>query len=90
MQKFENELVDRFQGNLTKEAINLLKSVELKWLASEIGLINCNENGIFLGYFQIILKINSIKVKNLEILLLILVKILEAQLKEKSGKKAIN
>ena len=34
--KFENELIDRF-GNLPKEAVNLLKSVELKWLAAEIG-----------------------------------------------------
>lgn len=36
LSKFESELVDRF-GNLPKEAINLLKSVSLKWLAAEIG-----------------------------------------------------
>ena len=30
-----NWLID--SGNLPKEAINLLKSVELKWLAAEIG-----------------------------------------------------
>ena len=35
LQKFENELIDRF-GNLPKEAKNLLKSVELKWIAAEI------------------------------------------------------
>ncbi|MBP7173503.1 MAG: transcription-repair coupling factor [Cloacibacterium sp.] len=51
LQKFENELVDRF-GNLPKEVINLLKSVELKWLASEIGFEKIvMKNGIFLGYF---------------------------------------
>jgi transcription-repair coupling factor (superfamily II helicase) len=51
LQKFENELVDRF-GNLPKEAINLLKSVELKWSAAEIGFDKIvMKNGIFLGYF---------------------------------------
>lgn len=51
LQKFENELIDRF-GNLPKEAKNLLKSVELKWLAAEIGFEKIVvKNGIFLGYF---------------------------------------
>ena len=51
LQKFENELVDRF-GNLPKEAKNLLKSVELKWIAAEIGFDKIVvKNGIFLGYF---------------------------------------
>ena len=36
MEKFQNELEDRF-GKLPEEAVNLLKSVELKWLAAEIG-----------------------------------------------------
>ena len=47
LQKFENELIDRF-GNLPKEAVNLLKSVELKWLAAEIGFDKIvMKNGIF-------------------------------------------
>ncbi len=51
LQKFESELVDRF-GNLPQEAQNLLKSVELKWLASDIGFEKIVvKNGIFLGYF---------------------------------------
>jgi len=51
LQKFENELIDRF-GNLPKEARNLLKSVELKWLAAEIGFEKLvMKNGVFLGYF---------------------------------------
>lgn len=51
LQQFENELVDRF-GKLPEEAINLLKSVELKWLAGEIGFEKIvMKNGVFLGYF---------------------------------------
>lgn len=51
LQAFENELVDRF-GKLPPEARNLLKSVELKWLAAEIGFERIVvKNGIFLGYF---------------------------------------
>ncbi|WP_073292488.1 transcription-repair coupling factor [Chryseobacterium polytrichastri] len=51
LQKFEFELIDRF-GNLPKEAINLLKSVSLKWLASDIGFEKIvMKNGVFLGYF---------------------------------------
>lgn len=50
LQKFENELIDRF-GTLPQEAINLLKSVELKWLATDIGFEKIViKNGIFLGY----------------------------------------
>ena len=49
--KFESELQDRF-GNLPNEAVNLLKSVALKWLASDIGFEKIvMKNGIFLGYF---------------------------------------
>ncbi|GEN74922.1 transcription-repair coupling factor [Chryseobacterium hagamense] len=49
--KFESELVDRF-GELPKEAVNLLKSVSLKWLASDIGFEKIvMKNGVFLGYF---------------------------------------
>lgn len=51
LQKFENELADRF-GALPTEARNLLKSVELKWLAAEIGFDKIVvKNSIFLGYF---------------------------------------
>ena len=45
------ELSDRF-GTLPKEAVNLLKSVELKWLAGEIGFEKIvMKNGVFLAYF---------------------------------------
>ena len=51
LQKFENELKDRF-GELPEDAVNLLKSVELKWLAAEIGFDKLVvKNGVFLGYF---------------------------------------
>ncbi len=51
LQIFENELIDRF-GNLPEEAKNLLKSVQLKWIAAEIGFDKIVvKNGIFLGYF---------------------------------------
>ncbi|MGZ5212045.1 MAG: TRCF domain-containing protein, partial [Kaistella sp.] len=51
LQKFESELTDRF-GTLPSEAKNLLKSVELKWIAAEIGFDKIVvKNGIFLGYF---------------------------------------
>jgi transcription-repair coupling factor (superfamily II helicase) len=51
LQKFESELKDRF-GDLPSEAVNLLKSVALKWLAAEIGFEKIvMKNGIFLGYF---------------------------------------
>lgn len=51
LQKFESELTDRF-GTLPDEAINLLKSVALKWLAADIGFEKIvMKNGIFLGYF---------------------------------------
>ncbi|ACU08779.1 Transcription-repair coupling factor [Flavobacteriaceae bacterium 3519-10] len=51
LRKFENELNDRF-GALPPEAKNLLKSVELKWIAAEIGFDKIVvKNGVFLGYF---------------------------------------
>ncbi len=51
LKKFENELEDRF-GKLPTEAQNLLKSVELKWIAAEIGFDKIVvKNGTFLGYF---------------------------------------
>lgn len=49
--RFGNDLVDRF-GKMPEEAINLLKSVELKWLAADIGFEKIvMKNGVFLGYF---------------------------------------
>ena len=51
MTQFANELKDRF-GELPKEAVNLLKSVELKWLSTEIGFEKIViKKGVFLGYF---------------------------------------
>ena len=51
MTQFANELKDRF-GELPKEAVNLLKSVELKWLSAEIGFEKIViKKGVFLGYF---------------------------------------
>lgn len=51
MQIFENNLIDRF-GKLPSEAVNLLKSVELKWIAEDIGFDKIVvKNGVFLGYF---------------------------------------
>ncbi|MDF2933095.1 MAG: mfd [Chryseobacterium sp.] len=51
LQKFESELTDRF-GTLPSEAVNLLKSVALKWLAADIGFEKIvMKNEIFLGYF---------------------------------------
>ncbi|MFN3271013.1 MAG: transcription-repair coupling factor [Cloacibacterium caeni] len=88
LQKFENELIDRF-GNLPKEAINLLKSVELKWLAAEIGFDRIvMKNGIFLGYFPDNPQdkfYQSEKFRN--IIAYLSQNPREAQLKEKSGKK---
>ncbi len=88
LHKFENELIDRF-GNLPKEAINLLKSVELKWLAAEIGFEKIvMKNGIFLGYFPDNPQdkfYQSEKFRNIIAYLSQNPK--EAQLKEKSGKE---
>ena len=51
LRKLELELIDRF-GALPSEAINLLKSVELKWIAADIGFDKIVvKNGVFLGYF---------------------------------------
>ena len=88
LQKFENELIDRF-GNVPKEAINLLKSVELKWLAAEIGFDKIvMKNGIFLGYFPDNPQdkfYQSEKFRN--IIAYLSQNPREAQLKEKSGKE---
>ena len=88
LKEFENELIDRF-GNLPKEAVNLLKSVELKWLAAEIGFDKIvMKNGIFLGYFPDNPQdkfYQSEKFRN--IIAYLSQNPREAQLKEKSGKE---
>lgn len=49
--RIEHELIDRF-GPLPKEGENLLKSVELKWLAQSIGFEKVViKSSVFLGYF---------------------------------------
>ncbi len=51
LKKFSAELEDRF-GALPEEAMNLIKSVELKWIAAEIGFDRIVvKSGVFLGYF---------------------------------------
>jgi len=48
---FETELVDRF-GELPKEAINLLDSVKIKWVATKIGFEKIVlKQGKLMGYF---------------------------------------
>ena len=51
LQKFETSLLDRF-GELPEEAVDLLNSVRIKWLANSIGLekVVLKKNK-FLGYF---------------------------------------
>ena len=49
--KYKNSLKDRF-GDLPKEADELLKSIELKWLAQDLGMEKVViKNGTFIGYF---------------------------------------
>lgn len=51
LKEFKSGLIDRF-GELPFQAINLLKSIELKWLAGDIGFEKIVvKNGVFLGYF---------------------------------------
>jgi len=51
LQKFEAELVDRF-GELPIEAVDLLNSVRIKWIASKIGLEKVLlKQGKMIGYF---------------------------------------
>ncbi|RDY60122.1 transcription-repair coupling factor [Flagellimonas nanhaiensis] len=51
LQKFEAQLVDRF-GELPEQAVDLLNSVRIKWIAAHIGLekVVLKKNK-FLGYF---------------------------------------
>ncbi len=51
LQKYEGELVDRF-GELPTQAVNLLNSVRIKWIANGIGLEKVVlKKGKLLGYF---------------------------------------
>lgn len=51
LNQFRENLIDRF-GNLPTQARDLLKSMELKWLAEKLGMEKIVlKNGIFLGYF---------------------------------------
>ncbi|AVR44970.1 transcription-repair coupling factor [Christiangramia fulva] len=51
LEKFEAELVDRF-GELPTQAVDLLNSVRIKWIASHIGLERVvMKKGKFVGYF---------------------------------------
>ncbi|MBK5192621.1 MAG: transcription-repair coupling factor [Flavobacteriaceae bacterium] len=51
LKKFEARLVDRF-GELPTQAIDLLNSVRIKWIASKIGLEKVvMKQGKFIGYF---------------------------------------
>src|SRR5690606_33080498 len=51
LQKFEAELTDRF-GELPTQAVDLLNSVRIKWIASKIGLEKVvMKQGKLIGYF---------------------------------------
>ncbi|MCP9199441.1 transcription-repair coupling factor [Gramella sp. GC03-9] len=51
LQKYEAELVDRF-GELPAQAVDLLNSVRIKWIASHLGLERVvMKQGKFVGYF---------------------------------------
>ncbi|MCG9971284.1 transcription-repair coupling factor [Christiangramia crocea] len=51
LQKFEEELIDRF-GELPVQAVDLLNSVRIKWIASHMGLEKIiMKKGKFVGYF---------------------------------------
>ncbi len=51
LQQFESKLVDRF-GELPPQAVDLLNSVRIKWMANSIGLEKVIlKKGKFLGYF---------------------------------------
>ncbi|MEG1589415.1 transcription-repair coupling factor [Chryseobacterium sp.] len=91
LQKFEAELKDRF-GNLPSEAVNLLKSVALKWLAAEIGFEKIvMKNGIFLGYFPSNPQDKFYQTdKFRQIISYLTQNPAQAQLKEKAGKEGNN
>ncbi|BAP29267.1 transcription-repair coupling factor [Chryseobacterium sp. StRB126] len=86
--QFELELIDRF-GALPKEAVNLLKSVSLKWLAADIGFEKIvMKNGVFLGYFPSNPQDKFYQTDRFRHIINYLTKNpAEAQLKEKAGKE---
>ncbi|MCY1659808.1 transcription-repair coupling factor [Chryseobacterium sp. SL1] len=86
--KFESELTDRF-GELPKEAVHLLKSVSLKWLAADIGFEKIvMKNGVFLGYFPGNPQDKFYQTNKFKTIINYLTKNpKEAQLKEKTGKE---
>ncbi|AZA91960.1 Transcription-repair-coupling factor [Chryseobacterium nakagawai] len=88
LHQFELELIDRF-GALPKEAVNLLKSVSLKWLAADIGFEKIvMKNGIFLGYFPSNPQDKFYQTDRFRHIINYLTSNpAEAQLKEKSGKE---
>lgn len=88
LHQFELELIDRF-GTLPKEAVNLLKSVSLKWLAADIGFEKIvMKNGVFLGYFPGNPQDKFYQTDRFRHIISYLTKNpAEAQLKEKSGKE---
>lgn len=88
LHQFELELIDRF-GALPKEAVNLLKSVSLKWLAADIGFDKIvMKNGIFLGYFPSNPQDKFYQTDRFRHIINYLTRNpAEAQLKEKSGKE---
>ncbi|TDU43327.1 transcription-repair coupling factor [Gelidibacter sediminis] len=51
LQKFENDLIDRF-GEMPKQVVDLLNSVRIKWIATKIGLEKViMKHGKMIGYF---------------------------------------
>ncbi|MGE8555214.1 MAG: transcription-repair coupling factor [Chryseobacterium jejuense] len=88
LHQFELELIDRF-GALPKEAVNLLKSVSLKWLAADIGFEKIvMKNGVFLGYFPGNPQDKFYQTDRFRHIINYLTRNpAEAQLKEKSGKE---
>ena len=88
LHQFEVELIDRF-GALPKEAVNLLKSVALKWLAADIGFEKIvMKNGVFLGYFPGNPQDKFYQTDRFRHIINYLTRNpAEAQLKEKSGKE---
>ncbi|MBP2618650.1 transcription-repair coupling factor [Chryseobacterium jejuense] len=88
LHQFELELIDRF-GALPKEAVNLLKSVSLKWLAADIGFEKIvMKNGVFLGYFPSNPQDKFYQTDRFRHIINYLTKNpAEAQLKEKAGKE---
>lgn len=88
LNKFENELIDRF-GNLPKEAINLLKSVSLKWLAADIGFDKiAMKKHTFLGYFPSNPQDKFYQTEKFrKVIAYLQQNPAEAQLKEKAGKE---